>query len=103
MLGRLWKRSILRFYWLNTTWNIGFWLNAKPMYEHKYYSYLDETIDLDKNLNNLNLRFEFDKKHDTYRRFKGYAYKGGIYMDNPGPQCRVDEETRVHWLKKRWI
>ena len=103
MLKRFWKLSILRFYWLNTTWNIGFWMNSKPFYEQKHYSHIDEKLDLDKNLDNVNLQFQFDTKRSTYNRLKGYWYKGGIYMDNPGPQCSVDAETRAHWLKRRWI
>jgi hypothetical protein len=103
MLG-LWKRSRLRYYWLNTKWNVGFWLNAKPLYEDKHYHYVDDkALDLDKNLDELNVQFEFDKKLGHYRKFKGYMYRNGLYWDNPGPQCAVDQETRQHWLKKRWI
>lgn len=100
---RIWKKSILRFYWLNAKWNIGFWMNAKPCYEEKRYLYTVDHLDLDKNLNNLNLKFELDRNVGTQKRFKGYLYNGGLYMDNPGVQCNVDEETRRHWLKKKWI
>lgn len=101
--SRLWGRSIVRFYWLNAKWNLGFWLNAKPCYEDKTYTYVDETLDLDKNLNDVRMQFEFDKKTASYRRFKGYMYNGGIYWDNPGVQRSVDAETREHWFRKRWI
>ena len=100
---RLWKFSALRFYWLNAKWNVGFWMNAKPCYEDKFFTYTDETLDLDKNLDNINLKFEFEKKTSSYKRFKGYIYRNGMYWDNPGAQCSVDTETRAHWVKKRWI
>lgn len=78
-------------------------MNAKPCYEEKRYLYTVDHLDLDKNLNNLNLKFELDRNVGTQKRFKGYLYNGGLYMDNPGVQCNVDEETRRHWLKKKWI
>lgn len=102
MLG-VWKNSILRFYWLNAKWNFGFWLNAKPCYEERKYQYVSDHFDLNKNLDNLKVQGELDRKTGSQNRFKGYLYKGGLYMDNPGVQGTVDEETRKHWLKKRWI
>lgn len=99
----LWKKSKLRFYWLNAKWNIGFWMHAKPCYEEKKYQYTVDHLDFDKNIHGLKLRFELDKKNGTQKRFKGYLYKNGLYMDNPGAYHIVDEETRKHWLKKRWI
>lgn len=78
-------------------------MNAKPCYEDKTYSYVDETLDLDKNLDGLKMKFEFDKKLGTYKKFKGYLYKNGLYLDNPGVQHTVNKEMRQHWLKKGWI
>lgn len=78
-------------------------MNAKPLYVDHRYEYSSDVLDLDKNLNDLNLQMKFDRKLGVQRRFKGYMYRNSIYMDNPGPQCSVDAETRAHWLKKRWI
>ena len=100
---KLWKNSILRFYWLNARWNIGYWMNAKPCYEECRYTYKDDELDLDKNLDNLNIQMQFDQKAAVYKKFKGYVFRGGIHLDNPGAQYAVDSETRAHWLKKGWI
>ena len=87
-------------------WNIGFWMNAKPCYEERTYTQSEESIDFDRNFDELKsgkLHFELDAHTSSYKRFKGYLYRGGIYWDNPGVQCSVDSDTREHWFNKKWI
>lgn len=101
-IKRIWKFSRLRFYLLNLSWNYKFWLNAKPYYVTKNFVHTDEVLDLDKNLDSLNLKFEFDKKRGIFKRFVGYYYNGGLYLDNPGIQ-NVEYETKLNWIRKGWI
>ncbi len=72
-------------------------MNAKACYEERKYTYIDETI------SGIDMHLEPTKKANSYKRFKGYLYNSGVYWDNPGVQCSVDQETRAHWFKKRWI
>jgi len=66
-----WKYSKLRFYYLNTLWNYNFWLKTTRVYE---------TFVSSEKPNRLG-----ETKSPTARkRFKGYLYKGNIYLDNPG-------------------
>jgi len=81
-------------------------MHAKPCYEDKTYKQSDDSLDFDRNFDDLKkgkLHFELDAHTGSYRRFKGYMYNGGIYWDNPGVQCSVDPVTREHWFNKRWI
>ena len=42
------------------------------------------------------------KKNVSKRRFVGYLYKNGIYIDNPGLQIK-DRKTWEAWKKKKLI
>jgi len=66
-----WKYSTLRFYILNAMWNYKFWLNAKKVYD---------TVTYNTHVSRLGER----GSPVTKKRFKGYSYKGKIYLDNPG-------------------
>lgn len=94
---RWWKHSRLRFYILNTKWNYGFWLHAKPVYkEHKYT--VDDGLDL--TLTSVqDTKVKVKKKTKTQRRFVGFMYKNQIYQDNPGIQGE-DKETWEAWIRK---
>lgn len=78
-MSNWWKYSTLRFYILNALWNYKFWLNAKKVYEEVTYN---EKVG----------RLGEKESVVTKKRFKGYLYKGVIYLDNPGiPDIKRDE------------
>ena len=78
-------------------------MHAKPVYETKRFQYEEEFLDLEKSLNKVDPRMKVEKKVATQNRFKGYMYKGGVYLDNPGVQASVDKETRALWRSRGWI
>lgn len=94
MIKNFWKHSKLRFYILNTLWNYKFWLFAKKIYK-------DHVYEVDTNSYEMDPYFNLKPKKKVIRskRFVGYMYKNGIYLDNPGIQG-VDQETWNAWRKK---
>jgi len=92
-----WKHSKLRFYILNALWNYRFWLFAEKMYKTITYTVVDEGYDVD-----IIGKMIPKKKQVIKKRFVGYFYKNGIYLDNPGLQG-IDDETRKVWKKKGLI
>lgn len=88
MSKNLWKYSALRFYILNTIWNYKFWLNAKKVFN---------TITLNKKN-----RFGIMESSETKQRFKGYLYKGKLYLDNPGVP-NIERDVWESWKNKGFI
>lgn len=84
-----WKYSALRFYILNTIWNYKFWLNTKKVYDDIVY-------------NNKNNRFGIKESSIVKKRFKGYLYKGKIYLDNPGIP-NIERDAWNAWKNKGLI
>jgi hypothetical protein len=77
-MANWWKYSTLRFYVLNAMWNYKFWLNAKKVFENVSYSEKSDRLGEKESIINK-------------KRFKGYLYKGNIYLDNPGiPDIKRD-------------
>jgi hypothetical protein len=97
----IWKHSRLRYYILNAIWNYKFWLFAEKIY--KEYSY--ETIDNELNLENMDItgKIKFNKKKVFKKRFVGYMFQNGMYLDNPGFKHTVDKETWNAWKLKGLI
>lgn len=89
MFKNWWKYSSLRFYILNTCWNYKFWLNAKKIYE------------LVPQINTINRLGEKEIK-STKKRFKGYLYKGRIYLDNTGIP-NIERDVWSAWKSKKLI
>lgn len=94
----LWKHSRLRFYFMNTVWNIKFWLFSEKIYKNHTYEVDDDNITLD----NVDVtgKIIYKKNKKTQRRFVGYMYDNSIYLDNPGFRHLVDTETWEAWRKK---
>ena len=94
----IWRHSRLRFYLLNALWNYKFWLFAEKMYKTHTYEVNDENL----SLNNVDVtgKILYKKKKISQRRFAGYMYKDGIYLDNPGIKHTVDKETWEAWKSK---
>lgn len=65
-----WKYSAIRFYILNTIWNYKFWLGTKKIFDVVVYNQKD--------------RFGIRESSMIKKRFKGFLYKGNLYLDNPG-------------------
>ena len=88
-MSNWWKYSALRFYILNAMWNYKFWLNAKKVYD---------VISFNKKSGRLGeIQVPVVKK-----RFKGYLFKGSLYLDNPGiPDIKRD--VWEVWKKKGLI
>ena len=84
-----WKYSKLRFYIANACWNYKFWFNAKKVYE------------LVPQINTINRLGEKEIK-STKKKFKGYLYKGSIYLDNPGIQ-NIGRDVWEAWRRKKLI
>lgn len=102
LLKAIWKRSKLRFWIKNLTWNYSFWLYAKPVYKQVVYKQREQDLDMNDNLNFVNERMKFKTNIKQQNRFAGYMFNNSIYLDNPGPQ-NIEEETRLIWKKKGWI
>jgi hypothetical protein len=84
-----WKYSKLRFYILNALWNYKFWLNAKSIYTNiTYYTSTN--------------RLGEKESPVTKKRFRGYSYKGKIYLDNPGIQ-NIEKDVLDSWKQKGFI
>ena len=94
MFKNLWKHSKVRFYIKNTMWNYKFWLFAKKMYKETYFEVETNDYDMD-----ITFKLIAKKKKIKRKRFIGYMYDGGIYLDNPGIQG-IDQETLKAWRKK---
>ncbi len=88
MLKDWWKYSSLRFYILNTIWNYKFWLGAKKIFDNIVLNKKDRFGILESSINK--------------KRFKGYLYKGQIYLDNPGIP-NIDRDVWEAWKKKGLI
>lgn len=97
----IWKHSRLRFYIMNTIWNIKFWLFSEKIYKNHIY----EAEDLNFSLDDVDVTGKIiaKKKKKTQRRFVGYMFENYIYLDNPGFKHLVDEETWLAWSKKKLI
>ena len=95
MFKRFWKYSKLRFYILNALWNYKFWLFAKKMYKNDSY-----VIDINEYDMDYTFKLIPKKKKVNRKRFIGYMYKNGIYIDNPGIQG-VDQDTLNVWKRKK--
>ena len=89
MIKNWWKYSVLRFYVLNTCWNYKFWLNAKKIYE-----LIPQT--------NYTNRLVENEIPGSKKRFKGYMYKGRIYLDNPGIP-NIERDVWNVWKDKKII
>ncbi len=96
-----WKHSRLRFYILNALWNYKFWLFAEKLYKMHTYEIDDNELSLE----NVDVtgKINFKKKKVSKRRFVGYMYKGGLYIDNPGLRHTVDKDTWMAWKGKGLI
>lgn len=94
MFKNLWKHSKLRFYILNTLWNYKFWIFAKKIYKESFFDVTTNEYDMDTYFHLIP-----KKKRINRKRFIGYLYKNGVYVDNPGIQD-VDQETWNVWRKK---
>jgi len=97
----MWKHSKIRFYILNTMWNYKFWLFAEKIYKNHSYDVIEEELNLDDV--DITGRMRFKKKKVITRRFVGYKYKNGMYLDNPGLRHTVDKETWSAWKEKGLI
>ena len=97
----MWKHSKLRYYLLNAIWNYKFWLFAEKIYKNHTYNVYDEEF----NLENVDItgKMRFNVKKITTKRFVGYKYKNGMYLDNPGMKHTVDKETWEAWKAKGLI
>ena len=89
MLKKWWKYSSLRFYFLTSKHNYGFWLNAKKIYT---------IIEFPKETSFRNQVYE----KITRKRFLGYQYKGKIHLDNPGLSIK-ERDIWEHWKKNKLI
>lgn len=96
----IWKRSKLRFYFLNALWNYRFWLHAEKIYKDHIYE-VEDDIDLDDI--DVTGKIITRKKKVRRRRFVGYMYKGRLYLDNPGVREFVDKETWNMWVNKGFV
>lgn len=97
----MWKHSRLRFYMLNASWNYKFWLYAEKIYRNHSYDVIEEGLDFDDV--DITGKIHFKEKKVNTRRFVGYKYKNGMYLDNPGLRHTVDKETWNAWKKKGLI
>jgi len=97
----IWKHSRLRFYILNAHWNYSFWINAEKIFKNHTYDVSEEEF----NFENVDItgKMHNKKKKVHTRRFVGYKYKNGMYLDNPGLRHTVDKETWNAWKKKGLI
>lgn len=97
----MWKHSRLRYYILNAIWNYKFWLFAEKIYKDYYYDIVDEKISLDDV--DITGKINFNKKRVFKKRFVGYMYQNGMYLDNPGFKHTVDKDTWKVWKSKGLI
>lgn len=96
MFKKRWKYSKLRFYVLNTKWNIKFWLLAKPL--EKDFQYMsEENYDADESFHLKPKRVPKSSK-----RFSGWLFEGNVYLDNPGIQ-KLPNDVWQKWHKKGWL
>ena len=97
----IWKHSRLRFYILNAIWNYKFWLFAEKIYVNQNYDVKQEEFNLD----NVDItgKMHFKTKKVSKKRFIGYKYETGMYIDNPGFRHTIDKETWNAWKRKGLI
>lgn len=97
----MWKHSRLRYYILNAAWNYKFWLFAEKIYKDYSYEIVEEEFSLD----NVDItgKMNFNKKKVFKKRFVGYMFENGMYLDNPGFKHTVDKETWKAWKSKGLI
>jgi hypothetical protein len=88
MLKNWWKYSAFRFYVLNTIWNYKFWLGTKKVF--------------DIISSNKKDRFGIKESLIVKKRFKGYLYKGNLYLDNPGIP-NIPRDVWESWKTKSLI
>ncbi len=89
-----WKKSRWRFYILNLTWNLKFWLFSKKIYQG--ITYEEPIQDFFSDFSN---KMYAKTKQITKKRFVGFLFNNKIYLDNPGIP-KIDRETWVSWRKK---
>ena len=97
VLNNFWRYSRLRFYILNSAWNISFWLNCEKIYKNVSYKKRIDDFHVDE-------IFKMTYKYETItkRRFVGYLYKGNMYFDNPG--LKIDgRDVWQNWKRKGLI
>lgn len=97
----MWKHSKLRYYILNTIWNYKFWLFAEKIYKNHSYDVIEEELNLD----DVDIigKIKFKNKKVFKKRFVGYMFENGMYLDNPGLRQTVDKETWNAWKRKGLI
>ena len=98
MFKKWWKYSRLRFYKKNFLWNIRFWLYAKAVYKPIIYQKGTGEYVENQNVYDMNYMVEI-KETVTKKRFSGYYYDNGLYLDNPGFPIR-ERDVWVVWKKK---
>ena len=94
----MWKRSRLRYYVLNAIWNYKFWLFAEKIYKDYSYDVVEEELSLEDV--DITGKINFNKKRVFKKRFVGYMFQNGMYLDNPGFKHTVDKETWKNWKSK---
>lgn len=100
LIKKIWWKSKIRFYYLNSLWNYKFWLFSIKIYKSKPYKYqLEDNFDIDITGKMIPKEILVPGKN----RFVGYLYNNKIYLDNPGPKDLVDTSTWNHWIKKKFI
>jgi hypothetical protein len=92
-----WKFSKYRFYYLNAKWNYSFWLFAEKVYINQKY-----IVNTDEYETDYTLKLYPKKKTIQKRRFIGYRYKTGIYLDNPGIQ-NIESDVWQVWKNKKLV
>lgn len=88
-IKNLWYYSKYRFYLKNTIWNYNFWLKSKKIFEEVEYNTKNESGFYDGNKRKL-------------KKFKGFLFKGKMYLDNPGFPIN-DRDLWVAWKNKGLI
>lgn len=97
VLKNIWNHSRLRFYILNTVWNVKFWMNAKKLFKVVNYFIETENYEMADDL-----KIVTPKVNKTKRRFVGYMFKNNLYLDNPGFKINERETWKI-WKKKGLI
>jgi hypothetical protein len=64
------------------------------MYQETYFETNTNEYEMD-----ITFKLNPKRKKIKRKRFLGYMYKGGLYLDNPGIQG-IDQETWTAWGKK---
>ncbi len=88
-IEKIWHYSTLRFYIKNLIWNYNFWLKSKKIFDEIEYRLKDD--------NGF-----YTGKTKKIKKFKGFLYKGKLYLDNPGFPIE-ERELWVNWKNKGLI